>query len=406
MRMYRMQSVDNTLPSSLSYYTILYYRKYPPLPPERSALPLITLASDVSVLRLEGTGDDEAEYVTEGGEPEGGDDDEAPVTADEIVERLASEIAARVTHRVAISLRLDALEKRGAALDKGTAALYTIELELSVELDQLEAVATALVKEKQKIETNKSMIKRFLSRLKKAVSPGKGLDLLTFVGRLGDIEGRVESLSLALVSKALSSQPDSEYNCIFVLPLTIVYSLSLSLSLSLRLDKNDRGGKHGQRRGRDGQRSSERGGGCDREGGSCHSDSGRSNQALRGRDGSEGARVEQLGRQGQRRNQAFQEAAPQPPAPRPLRFIEDTLVDDHRFGRLSVAVIRWNKVDLQLIQIILEYSLICPACAPITRTTCSRHASEHRPPGFPPPLPQKLLLRRRARCRRRRPLHW
>ena len=67
-----------------------------PLPPERSARPLITLASDVSVLRLEGTGDDGAEYVTEGGEPEGGDDDEAPVTADEIVERLASEIAARV----------------------------------------------------------------------------------------------------------------------------------------------------------------------------------------------------------------------------------------------------------------------------------------------------------------------
>ena len=383
-----------------------------PLPPERSARPLITLASDVSVLRLEGTGDDGAEYVTEGGEPEGGDDDEAPVTADEIVERLASEIAARVTHRVAISLRLDALEKRGAALDKGIAALDTIELELSAELDQLEAVATALVEKKQNIETNKSMIKRFLSRLKKAVSPGNGLDLLT-VGRLGDIEGRVDSLSLALVSKALCSHPDSEYNCIFVFPSydrILSVSLSVSLTVSLCSDKHDRGRKHdGQSRGRDGQRSSDRGGGYDREGRACHSDSGRSDQALRGRDGSEGARIQQRGRQGQRRNQAFQEAAQQPPATRPFRFIEDTLVDDHRIGRLRVAVIRWNKVDLQLIPIVLEYSLTpsyLQLAPPITRTTCSRHASEHRFPGLPPPLPQKLLLRRRARCRRRRPLRW
>ena len=195
-----------------------------PTPPDRNTVPLITL--DASVLRLEGTGDDEAEHVTGAGELR----PEALVTADEITdeiaERLASEIAARVTH--AIRLRVDALEKRGDALDKGMAALSMIKLELSAGLGQVEEVATALVKEDQ---TNKSMIKRFLSRLKKAVIPGNGFDLLTAIGRLVEIEGRVESLSLALVSKSSLFLPtDGIY--LFV-SLTIVYSLSLSLSPSL-----------------------------------------------------------------------------------------------------------------------------------------------------------------------------
>ena len=129
------------------------------------------------------------------------------VTADEIAdgiaERLAAEIEARVRFRVAIAQRVDALEKREAALDEGIDGFYTITLrvhELSAELDQLEAVATALAKEGQKINAKNSMIKRFFARVKKAVSPKKGLDLLTVSGCLGDIERRVESLSLDLVS--------------------------------------------------------------------------------------------------------------------------------------------------------------------------------------------------------------
>ena len=172
-----------------------------PTPPDRNTVPLITL--DASVLRLEGTGDDEAEHVTGAGELR----PEALVTADEIAdgiaERLAAEIEARVRFRVAIAQRVDALEKREAALDEGIDGFYTIALrvhELSAELDQLEAVATALAKEGQKINAKNSMIKRFFARVKKAVSPKKGLDLLTVSGCLGDIERRVESLSLDLVS--------------------------------------------------------------------------------------------------------------------------------------------------------------------------------------------------------------
>jgi len=206
------------------------------------------------------------------------------IVANEVMERTMPGIQAAIQERVESQTGALLADKAGkaveAAMEKRLVSTEGSVASLSAKVDSLK---TSMLDKFKSLKTSMADKSRQQELMMHNIDDDASTRIVAVLERLGDVEGRAASLSLALVSKVLFS--DVGIN-LFV-SLTIVYSLSLLYNLAKHHSDCSGGEYDGQRSERDGHRRSSDGKRSDRDGGACHSEPGGSDQAYRGRARSE-----------------------------------------------------------------------------------------------------------------------
>ena len=159
------------------------------------------------------------------------DEMKVQIVANEVMERITPGIQAAIQERVESQTGALLADKAGkaveAAMEKRLVSTEDSVTSLSAKVDSLK---TSMIDKFKSLKTSMADKSRQQELMMHNIDDDASTRIGVVLERMGDVEGRAASLSLALVSKVLFS--DVGIN-LFV-SLTIVYSLSLSLSCTIK----------------------------------------------------------------------------------------------------------------------------------------------------------------------------